>query len=137
MTSNQNNEGGNNEWGKGGRNGWDGRKKNWGVVPIGSWECQINADEAEAKEVRNTVSKLLGVRANLGGKAFISYVFLFVRNSLHRPMRRNEMLLHYGWITNLDENGLLPCREYWEQRESNVRRARSEGQDEQQGEEGL
>ena len=62
-------------------------------------------------------------------------------------MRRDESTQHHVWQATLDENGLLPNREYWEQRqrefneyleqrqrESNARRARNEGQGElQQG----
>ena len=128
----------------GGRDTWDGREETWPGVEIGSWGRQIEAEQAEAEEVRNTISELFGPRANLGGdEGFIYYVARFVGNSLHRPMRRNEMMHHQGWIANLDENGLLPRRRNqmmqqreWEQRESNVRQARSEGQGEQQGEEG-
>ena len=76
MTSNQNDDGGNNDGGNNelGRSIWDGREETWPPEEIGTWGRQIDAERAEAEEVRNTVSELLRVRANLGGEAFVYYL---------------------------------------------------------------
>lgn len=104
MTSNQNNDGGN--------DGWGSQPNRWQPpFYVTEWERQSAEENAQAAEVRNVVSELLEHFGGINCEGLIYHISRFVGNRLVGRMRENEPSLHHGWQTGLDEDGLLPRRE--------------------------
>ena len=103
MTSNQNNDGGN--------DGWGSQQNRWQPpFYMTEWERLIAEENAQAAEVRNVVSELLEHFGGINCEGLIYHISRFVGNRLVGRIRENEPSLHRGWQTGLDEDGLLPRR---------------------------